>query len=415
MVRLFTFFRSFERQHYNQIIVSSSEGAIQYALTVFYVILPVLVMSLYNETVAGIFLGAFNLIQAFFFNPISGALTDKFGARKMLIASSLILGVDGILFFILPISLVSIVVFTSIYFVAYSLRVADTYILRITEKRSGGLMFGLYEDLRAIAFFLAALSIPFFTVSKNYKLAGLVLLAVSILNFFMVLKVKPDLKISKRISLKQTFNLLFTIRNGFRFIKENKGFPYLVISSAVFEGFFHGTIWFLFPVHFINNQTTGFLGSMQLGIYEIITILFAGYAGYLADKHKWHKILKIGWALTILGVALMPFFPFSIGLILTGVIIAIGNNLFSFSAEHALEEYDIDHKEDGEFMALKNVVLDTCFGIAPIIAGVLYGLAGFQVTLIVLAVFIGGVGVFTLVLASRLMHHKKNTSSIIKE
>jgi uncharacterized YccA/Bax inhibitor family protein len=272
----------------------------------------------------------------------------------------------------------------------------------MTDKNSGGMMFGLYEDLKSIAFFLATLSIPIFSVSKNYKIGGIVLFVFAAISFLMMFKVKNDLTKPKKISLLKAFNMVYTIKSSFNFIKKNKHFPLLTLSTAVFEGFFYGTIWFLFPVYFVKSGGATTFGSLDLGIYEIVTILIAGYSGYLADKYKWNNMLKLGWLLAIIGLVLMPIFPSTIGLIIAGAIIAIGNNIFAFSAEHALEKFDIDHREDGEFMGLKNLLLDTCYGVSPLIAGILYSVFGFAITLFVMAAFLSIIGILTIFLSVKL-------------
>ncbi len=365
--------------------------------------LPVMIMGFYGEVIAGLYLGFFNLFQAFVLNPIVGNFADKYGAKKLLIISSSLLFIDALLFMFSEISVISIVVFTCIYFVSYSLRIADTYILRVASKSKGGFVFGIYNEFKAVAYLLATLSIPFFTITNNYIYAAGLLILISLIDIYLVFRVADDLKEPKEISLLESFNVLTTIKSGFKFVKKNKGYPILILTASVFEGVFHGAIWFLFPIHLVSTGiSNGFYDSLQLGIYEIVTIFLAGYLGFLADKFNWKHIHTFGWSLAILGVILMPIFSLPLGLVISGFIIALGSNLFFSASEHVLEKFDFDHQEDGEFISLKNVILDISYGISPIIMGILYHMKGFETTLAILAGIIAIVGLFIIRFAWKL-------------
>jgi MFS family permease len=121
---------------------------------------------------------------------------------------------------------------------------------------------------------------------------------------------------------------------------------------------------------------------MTLGIYELMTIFCAALMGYIADKYDWKFLHILGWILAICGVVVMSLFPTVLMLILSGAIVGIGNNMFSESAHHALEKYDIDHAEDGAFMALSAIARESGYMVSPIVCGILYGTYGFQAALL---------------------------------
>jgi nitrate reductase gamma subunit len=73
-------------------------------------------------------------------------------------------------------------------------------------------------------------------------------------------------------------------------------------------------------------------------------------------------------------------------LILLGVVIGVGNNLTYTSAQHALEAYDDDHDEDGAFVALREIVLNSGYAVVPILLGMIYAQGGFVASLELVAV-----------------------------
>jgi len=118
-----------------------------------------------------------------------------------------------------------------------------------------------------------------------------------------------------------------------------------------------------------------------MGIYDLVTMLLAGLCGYIADRYNWKFIHGLGWFLIAIGSVLLPNVSLSVGLILAGFIIALGNNLSAFAANHILTKHDIDHREDGSFMALTTMVRSLGYVVAPIVTGYLYYNFGFFVAL----------------------------------
>lgn len=376
--------KTFSSKHKDILNLVLSDSFLRYITALAYAIFPIIVADLYNEWVAGLFFGVFNLISAFLLNPIVGNLADKYGSKPMLIFYRIILIISGIVWLVMPVNLYMVLIFMSLLFLSYSLRVNETYVLRVTNKSEGGLIFGISENVYSIAYFLSTLSIAFFTLTSNHKYAAWMMIIFGLFNLISVMFIKNDFvkknKKEKR-SILSDLNPFNSIKSAMHFVRMNGNYPLMTLSASAFQGIFYGTIWFIFPLYLAQAGISSIEGGLQLGIYELVTIFIAGICGYMADKYNWKHIHSIGWFLVMVGVMLMPFFAWPLSLIIIGFVIGVGNNMFVFAAEHALEAFDIDHKEDGAFMATNKMVGDFSYGISPVIAGFLYFEYGFEIAL----------------------------------
>lgn len=179
---------------------------------------------------------------------------------------------------------------------------------------------------------------------------------------------------------REIINPLLIIKHGIHFVKTNNNYPLLSLGTSLFIGLFYGAIWFIFPLYFAENTGDWWQG-LQLGIYDLVGMFFAAYAGYLADKYHW-KYLHVGaWSIVLFGLMLLPLYPVTTALILVGFIIALGRHLVYAVAQNVLEKHDVDHKEDGAFVALGSMVMNIGYVLAPLACGYLYGQYGFEMTL----------------------------------
>ena len=389
--------KNFTHHHKTVLNLSLAQVVSRFARSLQYMIFPVIIMSLYNEWIAGLAVAALTVFQIFFADPLGGALSDKIGAKKTMQLSALSMAMSGIIWFIMGTTALSMAISGIFLFLGISLNTIETYILKITPKDEGGVAFGIEGNVSSVAYFLAAISFPFFLPeSMHIWLFGLIIISKIILFFSLSffpddaeLPKEKDENNKKSESFLQTCNPYNTFKHGLHFIRMNDFYPILAIGSSLFEGLFYGTIYFIFPIHFAKMGITGIMEGMELGIYELITMFIAGYAGYLADKYDWKHLHSLGWFFILAGVIAMPFYPGVFGLIIVGLIIALGNNLSYFAADHVLEEHDIDHREDGSFMSLRRMVANIGYAIAPILAGFIYIHYGFQISLWYITVLCG--------------------------
>ena len=355
----------------------------RYATAVTYTMLPVTAAFLYGEWWAGVFLGVFNFFQAFIGDPIAGNLADRIGSKIVVLIGIGFVAMAGILWFFIPLNnLVALSVFAALVFLGFSFRDESlAYLLRVSGREEGGLIFGFAENVYAVAHLLAALSVPYFVAGGRSMLMALIMVLSSVFAFIILVRLPNDREAILVNGIKQSFNPLVVIKRGWHFVRKNQWHPILTLGSFTFEGIFYGVLWFAIPLEIANLTNLGSLEGLGLGIYEIVTIILAGVSGYLADRYNWLKIHNIGWILAAAGAVGFIFNSSPFWLIALGAVIGIGNNFFAFAASHALEKYDDDHDGDGSFFGLTNMLSDAGYAIGPIVAGFFYARGGFRASL----------------------------------
>lgn len=377
-----TLIRRWSRHHRQFISFIACNSVGSFAGSLAYGVLPVVIATSRGEWFAGIFISGFNLFQAFALSPIAGGLADIIGSKKTVLFGQVCGMLAAMVWILLPIDhLFTLLLFSFLLFWSYAFRnTAETYILRTVKSNEGGVAFGLFGNITSLSIFLSTASLPFFLLAGNQRLAPLALFSVYSLCFIAILFLPNDVTGKKKVSIVAKLNPLPSLRSGWNFLKKNNNYPALMLGASLFDGIFYGTIWFVFPLHIVAlGLQEG--GGMHLGVYDLVTALFAGYAGYLADKYNWRHVHSLGWIFVIVGLIALPFYGWPTWLIIVGFVIAIGNNLSYYAATHALQKYDIDHREDGAFISLRITVNSVGYALAPLMAGFLYSRFGFLISL----------------------------------
>ena len=390
--------------HRNALVLISSVSITRYATTAVWGILPAVIAFSYGEWVAGIFFGVFNLFQAFVGDPLAGSFADRWGSKPVVLVGHALVAASGIFWFAFPLTNIPALLFFGIlFFLSFSCRdESAAYLLRTGGKEEGGLIFGVAENIYAMANFLASLSLPFLVLAGHESIAAAVMIATSLCGAVMLARIPNDRGRRSQKRWTEALNFIGAIRDGLRFVKSNHLYPLLALGSAAFEGLFYGVLWFAIPLEIVGGGSFSIVEGLELGIYEIVTVFFAGYAGYLADRYHWRAVHLLGWVLAAVGAIGLLWSPGVWPLVIAGALIGIGNNFFAFAASHALEAHDIDHRRDGAFVGLSNMVSDLGYAVGPLVAGILYSTAGFGGSIAFAVAVTILIGSFMTVLARRL-------------
>lgn len=408
--------REFGNQHKPALAAIGGQVITRFASALLYSLIPIMLAAQHGEWLAGVLFSLLSVLQAFGINPITAAISDRVGSRLPMLGGGVTAIASGLLWIFAPLeNPVWLAVFFIFYAAQMSLRESiNTYLLRTTDKNSGGLIFGLQANIFSTAYFFSTIAMTFFVASGDWQGAGLLMLLGGAVNLAWAWRLPNDLPKQKKSSAEpswlRTLNPFATIGHGWHFVRQNSYFPVLALGNTCFQGFFYGTLWFVLPLHLAATTTGSVEDGLQLGIYELVTMLIAGLAGWLADRLNWRWMHTWGWLLVMAGAALMPFFSGAIGLIVLGAVIGIGDNLESFAGEHALEYYDIDHREDGSFSGLRSLIEDSGYAISPLVSGFLYAAYGFESTLAVLAIFCAVIGTSMIALTWKLRVRRRKTA-----
>ena len=367
------------------LLLMGGVGIMSFASSLTFLTLPVILTKSIGEVGAGAYMTFFMILQIFLFIPLSGSISDMIGSRAVLRFSALSFFVAGCMWFLFGSNLWGALTLGFFLYIGFSFRKYETYLLRTTPKKEGGLVFGFASSMRSVALFLSASMMVFFLDFQHHKISALLLMGSAIFFLFILYFLQDDMPRKKKIHIqcKEMCNILVTIQHAFHFIRMNGYMPLFVLGSRVFSGFFFGSLWFLLPLEVAQSGQEGIQTGLQLSIYEISTMFLGGLAGLLSDKYNWKYSNIIGWVCVGVAAFFLPFFAYPSMLIALGFLIGVGYNFASNSANHALEEYDIDHREDGSFLSFCVIVENIGWAFAPLITSVLYTYYTFSVSLLV--------------------------------
>jgi MFS family permease len=394
--------------HKHQLAFITSAGVIRCGSSIAYAVLTVVIARFYGDWVSAVMIGVFNIYQSLVTDPIAGGLSDKIGSKWVVMAGAVMMGLAGVFWIVFPSdNLMLLTIFALLLFTSYSCRdEVYAYLLRTSSKSEGGFVFGVAENLFAVSTFIGTLTLPYFIASDHDILAAVVMIGTGLASVSLIIGLPNDRVLAKNRFI--AYNPVAVIKRGWHFVKVNRYFPTLSLANSAFEGIFYGTVWLIMPLKIATGES-GILAGLTLGVYELITIFAAGYAGYLADKYNWVKINAIGWALAGVGSIALLFSDSVWWLVLIGAVVAVGNNLFAFAASHALESNDIDHQEDGSFIGINNLMVDLGYGLAPLIIGGLYAVFGAGISLGLASIVTVSLAIIMIPLAYRLNSRNRRT------
>lgn len=344
-------------------------------------VLPVIIAASYGDWASGALMSALSLLQAFLFDPIAGMIADRYGGKRAVVLGTAATLAAGVWWVFVPLDhWMSLLVFSIILYMSYALRAeSSVYYLRMSARDEGGIIFGLAQNTSSIATFFSSLLVPVFVVASMHHAAAVLLAASAAFSLVMIAGLPSDRYFNRRKNdtAGMVANPLATIRVGYRFMRRNGWFPSFAFGSALFEGVFYGTLWFVVPLH-LAASGAGIAEGMMLGIFELVAILFGALSGYAADKVGWRKVIVLGWTSIAAGAVLYLLREDTLWLVAVGALIGFGDTIAISAAGHALEAGDDDHDHDGAFIGFANMATDIGYGIAPVVGGVLYGTWGFS-------------------------------------
>jgi MFS family permease len=273
----------------------------------------------------------------------------------------------------------------------------EAYVTHVSEKKSGGKNFGIFQAIAGVGIFWATIIYP---VIKGmiYPLVPLLTIGAMAILFVLTYFVPKDslhLQEKPQQTVSGIYAALFlTLQKGRHFVKVNSYYPLFYIGYTFFRGFIYAALLFLIPLHLMSVKSGNFIDGLPIGIYELLVIFFWWICGYFADKVDWKRYNIIGWGLIVAGFLGMIWWHDTMGMIVLGAIAGMGRNVMYAASTHILAEKDIDHKEDADFTALERSVLKIGSVIAPLMLGPIYQWWGFQMGIIIVSSFMALIGIF---------------------
>ncbi|MDO4667332.1 MAG: MFS transporter [Streptococcus sp.] len=265
-----------------------------------------------GQTILGIYQTT-DLLTSILFNPIGGAIVDRFSRRKVLMTTDLVCA--SLCLFISFITddkiMIAALVFANIVQAiafAFSRPANKSYITEIVEKED----IVTYNSHLEMALQVISVSAPllsFFVMHFGNLRITLLLDALSFFLAFVLVYFLPHHQIEKKTSPLSVVNVLKDIKAGFTYIRQEKEiFFLLLVASSV--NFFFAAFNYLLPFTDKLFRQEGFYATL-LTLGAIGSIIGALIANKIPAtmKNLLNALLLTGVGVFLVGV--MTFFPLS--------------------------------------------------------------------------------------------------------
>jgi multidrug resistance protein len=274
-----------------------------------------------DETAIGIAIAIYSLTQ-FFFNPIFGNLSDKYG-RKKIIVVTLLLNAFGYILFAFTQSYLMLLVSRVVAGIGgSSIGVAQAYIADITtpENRSKGM--GIIGAAFGMGFVFGPL-IGGFLSKYGYFVTGIGSASFSIIAFLLTMAFLPEPEKKMTTQVVRTRKLIDF--SSFKLIFKKPDLSLLmtlffILTFSVAN--IYGTFALIgFKIYHFTDAQNGYMYSI-LGLASAVV-----QGGLLAQASKYFtkkKLITIGAFCMMIGLGMIPYGGNFLGLALIGVILSLG-------------------------------------------------------------------------------------------
>lgn len=256
-----------------------------------------------DETAIGIAIAIYSLVQ-FFFNPVFGQLSDKYG-RKPIIIISLFLNAIGYVIFAFTSSFLVLLVSRVVAGIGgSSIGVAQAYIADVTTKENRSKGMGLIGAAFGLGFVFGPM-IGGILAEYGYMITGFASGGFSLLAFALTLIMLPEsLKKENREVRKRKLIDIKSFQKVF-----SRPVLAMLVSLFFILTFSVANIYGTFAL--LGFKVYGFTDLQNGYMYAIIGLVSAMVQGgllnyiskYISDK----KLISTGAVLMVIGLGLMPY------------------------------------------------------------------------------------------------------------
>lgn len=274
-----------------------------------------------EEAAIGIVIAIYSLTQ-FFFNPIFGKLSDKYGRRPVIVIS-LLLNASGYILFSFTHSYLMLIISRIIAGIGgSSIGVAQAYIADVTTKDERSKGMGLIGVAFGLGFVFGPL-IGGFLAKYGYAITGYAAAGFSILAFLLTLFYLPESNVNRRTQL-QSKRSLFNIQAAKKILTKPDLailiFLFFILTFSVANIYGTFALLGLKVYHFTDLENGYMFGIVGLSS----AIVQGGLLNYLSKYLTQTKMIVLGSFLMMIGLALIPYGGSFSGLAIIVIILSMG-------------------------------------------------------------------------------------------
>ena len=336
-------------------------------------ILPIYVKSLTGSDFwTGMPVTLFAIAQ-FFFTPIWGALSDKYGRRPIIITSLVFSIISYLIFSFATVFILVLAARVLSGIGAGNISAAQAYISDTTEPKNRAKAMGMIGAAFGLGFIFGPPIGGFLMEDFGFHSIGLFCAGLCLLNIILVFFMLPESLKEKRHDVKIKLRPI----KDYKYVFSMKLMPYLM-----FIGFIYMAGFFLFqiPSSLLWKEHFGFSDkeiSFVFGFIGISTAVVQG--GLIGPFSKWfgERRLMLGGNLLLgLTVAVIPFVPVRLFVPLELILLfllAVANGFVGPSIMSMLSQI-APPKEQGISLGIYQSFLSLARAAGPLMGGALYGI-----------------------------------------
>ncbi|MFO7448075.1 MAG: MFS transporter [Ignavibacteriaceae bacterium] len=272
-----------------------------------------------DETAIGIAIAIYSLTQ-FFFNPIFGKLSDKYGRRPLIIAGLLLNAIGYVIFAFTHTFWMLLVSRIVAGIGGSSIAVAQAYIADVTTKENRSKGMGMIGAAFGLGFVFGPL-FGGYLAEYGYTVTGYAAAAFSFLAFFLTLFFLPETNLNRNKEIKRKMFDIEAAKNMFR--QHDLAVMVLLFFILTFSmACIYGTFALLgYKVYHFTDLENGYMYAV-VGLSS--AIVQGGLMNVISKFFTQNKIIIFGALFMMLGLGLMPYGGNIYGLAVIIVILSVG-------------------------------------------------------------------------------------------
>ncbi|MEK7109006.1 MAG: MFS transporter [Patescibacteria group bacterium] len=356
----------------------------KFAATLHYTLLAPFGEQLLPLWIVGILIGGESLIQVVFDLP-AGYLLDYFGYRRLLKYTTAFFMVAALCIALgLTQTTYLLTVFFSIFGWLFYMPGMNAYILSHADEKESGRFFSIRDISNSIGVVGASISLPFLLLLSP-KIAGVALLVLLLVSFCFLLLSPADKQLPprhERTTHQRRHARGHSLRTLWHTMQRLNPASGMLVLLTFAGSLFYGIIWFTVPLVIAQEQAGAGLLGIGLGVFDFSIVVLGYLIGRMADKGD--KRIFVFFGLLIFALCGMAAGAnLGILFIFFGFFATAGDEMAGVSLWSWLHHLDREHDSDGTVSGVITLFEDLGYGIGPILAGVLYVVAGPQLTIAV--------------------------------
>ena len=343
-------------------------------------------------------------LAQFFFTPIWGALSDKYGRRPIILVSVAISAVSYVIFSFASIFPIVLLARLLGGMGAGNISAAQAYISDITEPKDRAKTMGMIGAAFGLGFIFGPPIGGFLMEDFGFPSIGLFCAGLCVLNFILAFMLLPESIKERRLNVK--INILPVA--DYRRVFGMKLMPYLMVIGFIYTA---GFFLFQLPSSLMWKEHFRFSDkeiSFIFGFIGISTAIVQG--GLIGVFSKWigeKRLMLYGNILLAISVVLLPFVGKSwfvpLELILL-FLLAVANGFVGPSVMSMVSVL-APRTEQGISMGIYQSFCSLARAIGPLLGGALYGI-NYHVPYLMAFVVYGGNALLVILFLRRMMAHQ---------